>query len=230
MGGFGSGRKGGDLPVIEQGLKLDLRSLRRQGLFDPEGICQFISLRWTSSATGETTASAQVSYSTRPDGKWLRLQYAVTRYSDGERVSVDETFRLEAFPQPFGGVRWYVICPDRQVRCQCLYLPPGATANSSVPAGVPFPVAVLLADTAAAFPDLRTWTQHCRHRCSRPGRPTGRRNISKAPGFSSEAAMDAVEDLQQAVCALGTLRGTERGLSRTMGSETRRSVNVKATA
>ena len=126
MRGIGSGRRG-QWPIIEHGLKLDLRSLRRQGLFEPKGNCQFISLRWTSNATGETTSTAQFSYSTRPDGKWLRLQYAVTRYSDGERINVDETFRLEAFSQPFGGIRWYVICPDRQVRCQCLYLPPGAT-------------------------------------------------------------------------------------------------------
>ena len=152
MRGIGSGRRG-QWPIIEHGLKLDLRSSCWQGLFEPKGNCQFISLRWTSNATGETTSTAQFSYSTRPDGKWLRLQYAVTRYSDGERINVDETFRLEAFSQPFGGIRWYVICPWT-VRFVANAFTFRLALHTFGPVGIPCPFAVLFpnaATTSAGF-------------------------------------------------------------------------------
>ena len=61
MGGLGSG-KSGWLPTIEDGLKLDLRSLRRQGLFRPIGALCSTNLRWSYTATGEEVANAQLTY------------------------------------------------------------------------------------------------------------------------------------------------------------------------
>ena len=66
-----------------------------------------------------------MTYCTTPGDSWLGLEYQITR--DGERIPVKETFRLERFDQPFGGYRWYLRCPQTGRRCQCLYLPPGAT-------------------------------------------------------------------------------------------------------
>jgi len=111
---------------IEQGLKLDLRSLRRQGLFRPNGALCWVNLRWSNTYTGEETASAGFSYCAGSGENWLRLKYTVTRY-DGEQIDVNETFQLVRHPQPFGGYRWYIICPSTRRRCQCLYLPPGAS-------------------------------------------------------------------------------------------------------
>ncbi|MEO7864130.1 MAG: hypothetical protein ABIU05_27585 [Nitrospirales bacterium] len=125
MGGLGSGRSGG-LPIIDQGLKIDLRSLRRRGQFRADGNHYQINLQWTYSYTEEKVGNVRMSYCAGGDGSWLRLEYTATPYG-GEPFRVNETFALERFPQPFGGYRWYVICPRTHSRCQCLYLPPGAT-------------------------------------------------------------------------------------------------------
>jgi hypothetical protein len=124
MGGFGSGRQGW-LPTIEDGLKLDLRRLRQQGLFDGKSGYRSMNLTWNNTYTGEKTASAGLSYSTMPGNSWLALEYTITR--DGERIPVKDTFHLERLEQPFGGYRWYLRCPQTGRCCQCLYLPPGAT-------------------------------------------------------------------------------------------------------
>lgn len=125
MGGSGSGRPG-SRAVIENGLKLDLAHLRRKKLFVPDGITRSNHLAWTTS-TGETRATIGMSYSTGEDGGWLRLQYTVTPYGEDERITVDEIFQLVKRPQPFGGFRWFVLCPQRRTPCRVLYKPPGAT-------------------------------------------------------------------------------------------------------
>jgi hypothetical protein len=82
-------------------------------------------MTWMYSSTGERRASIGVHFRTSGPDPWLRLVYTLTR--DGQREDVDERFALVRFPQPFGGCRWYVICPVTGLRCQCLYLPAGAT-------------------------------------------------------------------------------------------------------
>lgn len=124
MGGFGSSRQG-SLPVIENGLKLDLRRMRKQGLFVKRTRYSG-RMVWSNSLSGEQTSSIGISYNLEGTYPWFGVKYSVTNY-DGERVSVDERFDLERFPQPFGGYRWYFICPETFERAQCLYLPPGAT-------------------------------------------------------------------------------------------------------
>ena len=125
MGGLGSGRNSGR-PIIDQGLKVDLRSLRRNGQFKCDGNHYHTQLHWTWSYTGEKVGNVRMSYCAGGEGSWLRLEYTATPYGE-EPIRVNETFELERFPQPFGGHRWYVICPRTHRRCQCLYLPPGAT-------------------------------------------------------------------------------------------------------
>lgn len=126
MGGFGSGRQG-SLPIIEEGLKLDLRRLRQQGLFTPNGNMIQTNLRWTNTYTGEELASCSLRYCAGASSSWLNLKYSHTPYGSDEPRRVDDLFRLERFPQPFGGYRWYIICPNTGDRCQCLYKPAGAT-------------------------------------------------------------------------------------------------------
>ena len=125
MGGYGSGRSG-SLPIVEQGLRIDLRSLRRRRLFNADGNHYQTNLQWTYNYTGEKVANVVMSYCAGGQGSWLRLEYTVTLHGE-EPFKVNETFALERFSQPFGGYRWYIICPSTHRRCQCLYLPPGST-------------------------------------------------------------------------------------------------------
>ncbi len=125
MGGFGSGRQG-SLPVIEDGLKLDLRRLRKQGQFVPNAPLASGNLVWSYTHSDEKVANIGYSFCSYGHNPWFRVQYTSTPYGE-EPVRVDEKFELERFAQPFGGYRWYFICPQSRRRAQCLYKPPGAT-------------------------------------------------------------------------------------------------------
>src|SRR5687768_14662789 len=48
----------------------------------------------------------------------------------GEERSIDEIVYLHRFPQPFGGYRWYFICPSSNRGCTVLYQPPSAPVHS----------------------------------------------------------------------------------------------------
>ena len=125
MGGFGSGRKG-SLPVIENGLKLDLRRLRKQGQFVPNLAFASGKLIWSYTHSGKQIANIGYSFCSSGEFPWFRVQYTTTPRGC-EPQSIDERFELERFPQPLGGYRWYFICLQTRQRAQCLYLPPGAT-------------------------------------------------------------------------------------------------------
>ena len=125
MGGLGSGRSG-SLPVIENGLTLDLRRMRKHGNFVPDVNFASGTLTWSYTQSGEEIANIGYSYCSTGDDPWFRVKYTSTPYG-GEPHKIDERFELERFPQPFGGHRWYFICLQTGRRAQCLYLPPGAT-------------------------------------------------------------------------------------------------------
>jgi hypothetical protein len=55
----------------------------------------------------------------------VRLKYTTTRW-DGERRESDYWISLETTPQPFGGRRWWFVCPRTGRRAGKLYLPNGA--------------------------------------------------------------------------------------------------------
>lgn len=123
MGGYGSG-PGKSLAVFEEGLKLDIRRLRQQGLFVANGNYIRTRLRWTYTYSYEEVASAEIAYIAGGDGGWIQISYKFSEY-DGTARNVLERIPLVRFPQPFGGYRWYFICPKTGVRCQCLYKPCG---------------------------------------------------------------------------------------------------------
>jgi hypothetical protein len=125
MGGFGSGRYGG-MPVIEDGLQMDINKLRRDRLIGP-GIYRSGSLEWSETSTGRKVSSIRYEARINEEEGSLRLHYTTTRHVTGEKIRSDYTIRLEAVPQPFGGRRWYFVCPHLGVRVSKLYLPPGST-------------------------------------------------------------------------------------------------------
>ena len=59
----------------------------------------------------------------------LRLSYTVTAH--GTEHKADCWIDLVTTPQPFGGRRWWFVCPKTAKRVSKLYLPPGAVTFAS---------------------------------------------------------------------------------------------------
>lgn len=119
MGGMGSGRYGGR-PTVEDALALDLSRLLRDRLIRP-GATIVSSLHWKNTRTGAEIASIGYSCRMSADAGTFVADYAVTRR--GERVPVTLSIGLASFPQPFGGRRWWWICPVTGRRVAKLYNP-----------------------------------------------------------------------------------------------------------
>lgn len=128
MGGYGSGRSGGWL-TIESGLTLNLSKLLRDGLFGPASF-RAGSIVWTNTSTGEQAGSIGYEAHLGQESGRVRLKYTTTRWN-GERRESDYWIQLETTAQPFGGRRWWFICPQTGVRAAKLYLPDGAFTFAS---------------------------------------------------------------------------------------------------
>jgi len=125
MGGYGSGRSGGR-PTTEDGLTLSLSKLLRDRLFRPGGAWAG-SIVWTNTTTGERVGSIGYEAHLGLESGRVRLYYTTTRW-DGERRESDYWIQLVTTPQPFGGRRWWFVCPRTGRRAAKLYLPNGAFA------------------------------------------------------------------------------------------------------
>src|SRR5271166_4349345 len=128
MGGYGSGRSGGQ-PTVERGLTLGLYRLIRQKLLVP-GQYRNGSIVWTRVGTGEQTAWMNFEAHMGVDSGHLRLRYTTTRY-DGEKRDSDYSITLVTTPQPFGGRRWWFQCPRSGDLVSKLHLPNGAYTFAS---------------------------------------------------------------------------------------------------
>ena len=129
MGGMGSGRSGGR-PTVEDGLTLNLNRLIREYAFHPNQSCRG-SLAWTNSATGQRVASINYQADLAEERGWVRLTYTSTHPWSGEKRHSDDWIELITTPQPFGGRRWWFLCPRTGQRVSKLYLPPGAFTFAS---------------------------------------------------------------------------------------------------
>jgi len=128
MGGLGSGRSGGR-PTTQDGLTLSLSTLLRDRLFR-SGCGQSGSITWTSTATGEQVGSVSYEAHLGQESGRVRLRYTTSR-RDGERRESDYWIELVTTPQPFGGRRWWFICPRTGVRAAKLHLPDGGFTFAS---------------------------------------------------------------------------------------------------
>jgi hypothetical protein len=127
MGGVGSGRSGGR-PTVEDGLSLDIDTLRRQGLIRT-GDGWGGTLTWSDAYTGCHRASIDYQGYMRTEDGGLRLSFAVT--AQGTEHKADCWIDLATTPQPFGGRRWWFVCPKTAKRVSKLYLAPGAMTFAS---------------------------------------------------------------------------------------------------
>jgi hypothetical protein len=121
MGGFGSGRYGGG-PTVESTFRIDIDALRRRGMIrlGTRGGCV---IRFSG-----PYHDLDVECETHIDGPWngcVRLKYEMTDYWIGESLAVDDKIFLATSGPPFGGPRWWFVCPHLNRRVRKLYLPLG---------------------------------------------------------------------------------------------------------
>jgi hypothetical protein len=128
MGGFGSGRYGG-WPTVESGLTLDLYKLIRDGLLRP-GQSSGGTLIWSYAGTGERVGSIGYLAILENERGRMHLTYTST-YWDGTKHDSDYWVELTTRPQPFGGRRWWFVCPKTGALVAKLHLPPGAFTFAS---------------------------------------------------------------------------------------------------
>ncbi len=115
--------------IVEDGLRLSLSKLMCDQMVRP-GVSTFGTLNWTIVGSGEKVASMHYQTDMAVDHGRLRLRYTTTRYGD-EKILSDYWIQLITTAQPFGGLRWWFVCPYRGARASKLYLPQGATRFAS---------------------------------------------------------------------------------------------------
>jgi hypothetical protein len=123
MGGIGSGNHGGR-PTVEDGLVLDLNRLIRQRIFRPGGWAG--SIVWSEVYSGRETARIGYECFMGQESGHVRLRYTVTNSWTNEKHHHDYVVQLVTIPQPFGGRRWWFVCPKRGDLVSKLYKPNGA--------------------------------------------------------------------------------------------------------
>src|SRR5215218_3552246 len=124
MGGLGSGRRGG-LPTVESSLTLNLSKLVREGTLRP-GQIRSGTYVWHDSYTGEQSGKVAYEGYLGAEQGYLRLRYTATCGSSGEAHAMDYRIALTTTRPPFGGVRWWFVCPRSSRQVMKLHLPLGA--------------------------------------------------------------------------------------------------------
>lgn len=128
MGGWGSGRHGGGVEktTVEACLALSSATAQRQKLILPDAHSTG-KLAWSSVRTGEEVSSIGYEVKTfAARAGWLRVHYTTTRTGE----TSDYKIHLTSTPLPWGGVRWWFVCPLVVNGRHCsrrvgkLYLPP----------------------------------------------------------------------------------------------------------
>lgn len=100
---------------LQDGLKLDLNRLIRDGLRRRDGFGRIL-IRWSHPYwDGITTASIAADLTGGRHG-WLEVEIG----GHGQRIN------LIACPRPYGGRQWYFVCPMTSRRASVVWRPPGA--------------------------------------------------------------------------------------------------------
>lgn len=128
MGSANSGNRG-NRPTVEDGLTLNLPKLLRDGFFQPRTSLKG-TITWTNTMTGGRVGWIGYEACLGEAAGRVRLQYTTTRLR-GEKHESDYWIDLETTPQPFGGRRWWFICPRTLDRVANLHLPPGSLTFAS---------------------------------------------------------------------------------------------------
>jgi hypothetical protein len=129
MGGYGSGRSGGR-PTVESSLTLDLQRLFKTRWLKAGARTSGL-LQWTLVRTGEVTDSIGFKSDLGEQTGYVQLRWTSTNQRSGEKRQRENRITLTTSPQPFGGRRWFFICPRTGEKAQKLHLPSGADTFAS---------------------------------------------------------------------------------------------------
>jgi hypothetical protein len=126
MGGYGSGWHRARTHTVEDGWILSAAALMRDNILRPNHSFNG-AITWSDSRTGEKLSNIGLSSETYADYGSVRLHYTITDTGDALDYRVD----LTATPLPWGGVKWWFLCPLIVDGTHCgrrvakLYHPPG---------------------------------------------------------------------------------------------------------
>jgi hypothetical protein len=123
-------KAGGGRPIVEHALTLDIRHLRRDGLLS--GGSGSGAWRWHWGSLKQLTGLVEYEGATQEDSGDLHLK-SITRFDPmGKPVTTPgQTIRLVTTIPPYGGRRWWFLCPRTGKRVMKLHLPYGAHAFAS---------------------------------------------------------------------------------------------------
>jgi hypothetical protein len=122
MGGWNSGRSGGR-PIKEDGLTIDIALMLRKGWMRDGARSWGGRLTWSWSGGSSSTISYNYDL-TDPYDASMTLIYRQRR-SGEDWQDRKQHIRLVHTVPPFGGRRWWMVCPVRHERVGKLYLPNG---------------------------------------------------------------------------------------------------------
>jgi hypothetical protein len=118
MGKYRSGSGG---PTVEGALRLDIDRVKRWGVIQL-GDHLFGEMTFNFD---DDKLSIKFESLVNDQESWLRLQYAIDDYWTGQTHQVDDKIFLVCTQPPFGGLRWWFLCPRLNRRVRKLYLPLG---------------------------------------------------------------------------------------------------------
>jgi hypothetical protein len=106
-----------DRVCLQDGLKLDLNRLVRNGFVRGGANIGLRGIKWTHSYWGDIASGLISADMTGQDEGWFRIHVG----------SLDQWIILVPRPRHFGGRQWYFMCPVRNRPASVLWKPPGAT-------------------------------------------------------------------------------------------------------
>jgi hypothetical protein len=106
---------------LEDGLKLDLNKLLREGLGPPGNIPWPVVIRWTTTRSGEIAKGWITIGREDEDRGFVKIVLG----------KLDQRLDLVAQRRHFGGRQWYFRCLVTGKNCSVVWLPPGATCFCS---------------------------------------------------------------------------------------------------
>jgi hypothetical protein len=124
MGGYGSGRWGGR-PTVETCLTLNLSRLFKSGWLKARTVTTG-TLRWPAAWIGDESVSVDFESCLGEASGDIHLHWRSKDQRTGETRECETHITLTTRPQPFGGRRWWFICPRTGRLVSRLHLPDGA--------------------------------------------------------------------------------------------------------
>lgn len=119
MGGLGSGRRpaGSGRPIVASALGLDVNRLARRGILQAGNRCTG-TLRWSDTRTLQNAGQCHYEANAEdPNFAWIRFRFREA----GDRSPVESLIQLTTTVPPFGGFRWWFVCPRSGERVLKLY-------------------------------------------------------------------------------------------------------------